>query len=100
MNSRDILFKELKNYSTSDISKELHFADEIAKLLYALTDESDVSLIVDKVEKPKVKSKIKDSLLIFGEITDSTIADTRKEIEFILVYNEERFLILFKLISI
>lgn len=53
MNSRDILFKELKNYSTSDISNELHFADEIAKLLYALTDESDVSLIVDKVEKER-----------------------------------------------
>ena len=43
-----------------------------------------------KNEKPKVKSKIKDSLLIFGEITHTTIADTRKEIEFILVYNEEK----------
>ena len=40
-----------------------------------------------KNEKAKVKSKIRDSLLIFCDITKTRIDDTRKIAEFILVYN-------------
>lgn len=40
-----------------------------------------------KNEKAKVKSKIRDSLLFFCDITKTRIDDTRKIAEFILVYN-------------
>lgn len=45
---------------------------------------------VMKKEKPKVSSKIKDSLLIFGGLAHSDINYTRENAEFILVYNEEK----------
>lgn len=45
---------------------------------------------VMKKEKPKVSSKIKDSLLIFGGLTHSDINYTRGNAEFILVYNEAK----------
>ena len=41
-------------------------------------------------EKSKVKDKIRDSLLMFCDITGEEIADTRKYAEFILVYNIQK----------
>lgn len=41
-------------------------------------------------EKAKVKSKIRDSLLIFCDIMGTTIENTRKMAEFILVYNIDK----------
>lgn len=47
-----------------------------------------------KVEKDDVKrdivKKIRDSLLIYGGITGQTITETRKKMEFILVYNPQK----------
>ena len=43
-----------------------------------------------KVESANVKTKIRDSLLIYGGITGQSIADTRTGMEFILVYNEQK----------
>lgn len=43
-----------------------------------------------KNEKRKVKDKIRDSLLMFCDITDSQICDTREQVEFVLVYNKEK----------
>lgn len=43
-----------------------------------------------KNEKSKVRDKIRDSLLIFCDITQSTISDIRKFGTFILVFNEEK----------
>lgn len=45
---------------------------------------------VMKKEKPKVSSKIKDSLLIFGGLTHSDINYSRENMEFVLVYNEAK----------
>lgn len=43
-----------------------------------------------KNEKTKVKEKLRDSLLIFGAITERTIQYTREKVDFILVYNETK----------
>lgn len=42
-----------------------------------------------KVPKDDVKTKIRDSLLLYCDIVKQTISDTRQEMEFILVYNEK-----------
>lgn len=41
-------------------------------------------------QKVKVREKIRDSLLVFGAISNKTISYTRQKVEFILVYNETR----------
>lgn len=43
-----------------------------------------------KVQPAEIKTKIRDSLLIYGGITGQSIADTRTALEFILVYNEQK----------
>ena len=43
-----------------------------------------------KTQKAKVKEKLRDSLLIFGDITHRNISFTRQNSEFVLVYNEEK----------
>lgn len=43
-----------------------------------------------KVRSADVKTKIRDSLLIYGGITGQSISDTRTEMEFVLVYNEQK----------
>lgn len=43
-----------------------------------------------KAEKAKVKTKLRDSLLIFGDITEKTITYTRQKVDYILVYNEQK----------
>lgn len=45
-----------------------------------------------KSEKRRVKDKIRDSLLLFCDITEMRIAETRKAMDFILVYNIEKTL--------
>ena len=37
-----------------------------------------------------IKDKIRDSLLLFCDLTKQTISDTRKNLDFIVVYNEEK----------
>lgn len=43
-----------------------------------------------KNQKNNVKNKLRDSLLIFGAITNQNISFTRENIDFILVYNGEK----------
>lgn len=43
-----------------------------------------------KSEKRKVKDKIRDSLMILCDISGKTISDTRKNLDFILVYNQNK----------
>lgn len=43
-----------------------------------------------KSERAKVKTKMRDSLLIFGGITGKTITYTRQHVDYILVYNESK----------
>lgn len=46
-------------------------------------------VISDSLKK-EIGVKIRDSLLIFGDITETTIGYSRKYMDFILVYNEEK----------
>ena len=47
--------------------------------------------VLDKKEtKIKIPDKMKDSLLVFGDIADCTINYTRESVEFILVYNLDK----------
>lgn len=43
-----------------------------------------------KVKPADVKTKIRDSLLIYGGIAGQSISDTRTQMEFVLVYNGEK----------
>lgn len=43
-----------------------------------------------KSEIRKVKEKLRDSVLLFGDIVEKTISYTRENAEFVLVYNEEK----------
>lgn len=43
-----------------------------------------------RVKNGEVKTKVRDSLLIYSGITGEGIAETREGMEFILVYNEEK----------
>ena len=85
-------FDKAKTIFTNNLSLSEEVADSVDAILQ--TDKGIFFIEFKngrmRNEKAKVKSKIKDSLLMFGEITCTTIADTRKEIEFILVYNEEK----------
>ena len=45
---------------------------------------------LDNKEIHKIQKKIYDSILIFSDITGSTISKTRKNTDFILVYNYEK----------
>lgn len=44
-----------------------------------------------KETKENIIAKIKDSLLIYCDLFKKTISDTRKELDFILVYNETKY---------
>jgi hypothetical protein len=77
-------------------ANELGLSEEVAKSVDALLYKSEQITFIEfkngkmNNQKNNVKDKIKDSLLIFCEITGKTIADTRKETDMILVYNEKK----------
>jgi len=62
----------------------------------AITHTSDSIVFIEfkngnmKNEKAKVKEKLRDSLLVFGGITDKTISYAREKIDYVLVYNEHK----------
>lgn len=43
-----------------------------------------------KVNNRNIKDKLRDSLLIFGDITGSTVLTARENAVFIVVYNQEK----------
>ena len=74
----------------------LGMTEELATSVDALVDLPDGHVFIEfkngKMgnQKRKVKDKIRDSLLIFGEITGKNIDYTRRNMDFILVYNIEK----------
>lgn len=74
----------------------LKLSEECASSVDGLFDISDRLVFVEfkngsmKNEKRKVKDKIRDSLLIFCDITEKSITETRDWMEFILVYNSNK----------
>lgn len=71
----------------------LQLSEESAASVDGIFDTKDSVVFVEfkngnmKNEKSKVKEKIRDSLLLFCDITGVQISDTREWLEFILVYN-------------
>lgn len=70
------------------------FADNISTLKEISKDDSqkeDIQYMTDSLKEAvdfdAVKEKIRDSLLLFCDITGMQISDTREWMEFILVYN-------------
>lgn len=95
-------------YMTEDLSLVISFDDVMKEYLSSRECQDEALQSVDAIarfdERPffiefkngrlnnketklEIYGKIKDSLLVFGDITNSTISFTRKCAEFILVYN-------------
>lgn len=77
-------------------ANDLGLSEECASSVDGIFKNSNNLVFVEfkngnmKGEKRKVKDKIRDSLLIFGDITGVHITDTREWLEFVLVYNIEK----------
>ena len=74
----------------------LGLSEEAASSVDALVHTSGGTAFIEfkngsmKNEKRKVKDKIRDSLLIFSDITGKRISEIRRTMDFILVYNPEK----------
>lgn len=74
----------------------LGLSEEVASSCDAITYHTSHVTFIEfkngnmKNAKANVKSKIKDSLLIFCDLTNTKIADTREKVDFILVYNQQK----------
>lgn len=77
-------------------TNELKLSEENASSVDGIFEVSDRLIFIEfkngnmKNQKRSVKDKIRDSLLIFCDITEKQVKDTREELEFILVYNIEK----------
>ena len=77
-------------------ANELKLSEECASSVDGLFETTENLVFVEfkngkmKGEKSKVKEKIRDSLLIFCDVTGKHAKDTREWLEFILVYNIDK----------
>ncbi len=77
-------------------TNNLDLSEENAKSVDALTVIANEDVFIEfkngnmKNEKKSVESKIRDSLLILGDIVGCNISQTRETMNFILVYNKEK----------
>lgn len=85
-------FDAVKTKYTND----LNLSEESATSVDGVFEEQNNLVFVEfkngdmKKEKRKVKDKLRDSLLIFCDITGQQIKNTRDWLEFILVYNIDK----------
>ena len=72
----------------------LGMSEDRAASVDALVVKGDVIVFIEfkngKVNNRNVKDKIRDSLLIFNDITEKNLTYTRNKAELIVVYNEEK----------
>ena len=76
----------------------LKLSEECAASVDALLQADEASAFIEfkngnlsgQAAKQNMKNKIRDSLLLFCGLTKQTIRDTRENLDFILVYNEEK----------
>lgn len=86
-----INFDDVKTEYTNSLNLSEETASSVdalvkTKCLYFMEFKNGVM----RGEIKKVKDKIRDSLLIFCDIANMHISETRKLLDFILVYNEEK----------
>ena len=78
----------------TEYTNKLGLSEETATSVDALTQTCDHIVFIEfkngKVHNSEVKSKIKDSLLILCDILGKNIDYTRKNLDFVLVYNESK----------
>ncbi|WP_107839677.1 hypothetical protein [Metasolibacillus meyeri] len=95
MTNSEVLAVDFDQVKTQ-YTNELGLSEEVASSCDAITYHANHITFVEfkngnmKNAKANVKSKIKDSLLIFCDITNTKIIDTREKVDFILVYNQEK----------
>ena len=81
-------FDAVKRSYTNSLGLSEDFATSCDALLFLPTKAVLIEFKNGKVKTSEVKTKIRDSLIIYGGITGKSIADTRNDMEFVLVYNE------------
>ena len=96
MCTSDLQVINFDNVKTAYLN-DLGYSEEKAKSVDAIAYGVDNTLYLIefkngniKYEKEYIPIKIRDSILIICDICKCSIADTRKDIVFVLVYNEER----------
>lgn len=75
-------------------ANQLHLSEECAASADALAKIDDKLLMIEfkngKVNNRNVKDKVRDSLLFFCDITGKNISYTRENLDFIVVYNQQK----------
>lgn len=77
-------------------ANKLGLSEEVAKSADALYDGKNKDIFIEfkngnmANQKSAVRDKVRNSLLLFGDITGRSISYTRNSAEFVLVYNEEK----------
>ena len=85
---------EAINFDTvkTKYANDLVLSEECAASVDALLETDENIAFVEfkngQVNNRNIKDKIRDSLLLFCDLTKQTISDTRKNLDFIVVYNE------------
>ena len=76
-----------------DYANQLNLSEETANSCDGLISISNFCVLIEfkngKIKPAEVKTKLRDSLLIYCDITKQTISQTRDFLEFILVYNPQ-----------
>ena len=77
-------------------ANKLGLSEEVAKSADALYDGKNKDVFIEfkngnmANQKSAVRDKVRNSLLLFGDITGRSISYTRNSAEFVLVYNEKK----------
>ena len=83
-------FDLVKRIYTNSLGLSEETASSCDSLAFLSTGPVFIEFMNGKVENAAIKTKIRDSLLIYGGITGQSIADTRTQMEFVLVYNGQK----------
>lgn len=83
-------FDLVKRSYTNSLGLSEETASSCDTLLFLPNGTLMIEFKNGKIETSKVKTKIRDSLLLYGDITGKSIAGIRSSVDFILVYNASK----------
>ena len=89
-NSMAVNFDKVKRIYVNTLGLSEESATSVDGLTKNNTDLLFIEFKNGEVKNRNVKDKIRDSLLLFCDITNTDISYTRQHAQFILVYNEEK----------
>lgn len=87
---RAVDFDEVKKIYANGLGHSENDLNSVDGLAHTDTELVFIEFKNGKVENKNVKDKIRDSLLIFCDKTGTNISYTRQNMDFILVYNEQK----------